>query len=87
MADTNDTTIEYVDVAALLDRWGWSEKAPPKPGRVADRLHDLVQALRSAKGPEALSAAIDKLDDLRASLDAFSNLPIVELAKKGSPDA
>ena len=42
---------------------------PPYPGRVADRLAEVLGALRV---PATRDAAIDELEDLRLALDACS---------------
>lgn len=59
--------IETVDVAALFERWGWSDDEPPTIGRVADRLSDIADTLRAGRSGDALG----ELDSLRASLDAW----------------
>jgi hypothetical protein len=62
--------------ALLFEKWGWSlDGVGPLPGRMADRLADLVGAFEKALEPAAdvdrLRAAISELDSLRESLDAF----------------
>ena len=66
------------EIRALFDKWGWcTPHAEPLPGRIGDRLSGLVSAFRKAfdsRDDMRARHALEELDSLRLSLEAWSML-------------
>jgi hypothetical protein len=62
--------------AAALDEFGFclvelDRPGAPTPGRIADRIHDIVAKLSDARSPGCAVAAVAELRRLNLALDAY----------------
>jgi hypothetical protein len=63
----------------VLDQWGFGPGEPPLPGRVAARLGEVLQRLRSALEREDLAAArrvLGELESLHMALELWKSVEL-----------